>query len=69
MCLDLDSALRSTFTSNESDPLSPLMSSDTLPEPNTHQEIFSKPHTSPSVFYINPIYIILSRIELKILQG
>ena len=49
-----------------SNPLSPLRGSRTLHEPNTRQRIFSGPHTGLSVFYIDQICIILSRIQLKI---
>jgi hypothetical protein len=40
----------------------------TLPKPNNHQEIFLRPHTGPSVFYTDPINIILRKVQLKILQ-
>jgi hypothetical protein len=51
-----------------SNPLSPLMGSGTLSEPNTCQRIFLEPHLDLSIFYIDQIHIILSRIQLKILQ-
>ena len=41
---------------------SPLIGSDTLSETNTHLKIFLKPHASPSIFYIDPTRIILSKI-------
>jgi hypothetical protein len=44
------------------------MSSDTLPEPNTHQRIFWGSHAGILICYINPIYIILNKIQLKISQ-
>jgi hypothetical protein len=45
-----------------------FMGSGTHLEPNTGQRIFLGPHSGLSVFYIDPIYIILSRIQLKIAQ-
>jgi len=55
-CLSPSSVPGSTFTFNR-------------PYPNTPQRIFSRPHASSSIFYINPICIILNRIQLKIAQG
>jgi len=44
------------------------MGSDNFPEPNTRQIIFLEPYAGPSIFYIDQINIILSRIQLKISQ-
>jgi hypothetical protein len=40
----------------------------TLLEPNTPLRIFSRPYAGLSLFYANPICIILSKIQLKISQ-
>jgi len=45
-----------------------LINSDTLSKPNIFLGISLRPHTSPSIFYTNSIYIILCKIQLKISQ-
>jgi hypothetical protein len=71
-CLGPGCTPESTFTSHGlglSCPSLACLSSGTLPEPNTRHKIFLGPHTGPSVFYTNPIHIILSKIQFKISQG
>jgi hypothetical protein len=58
MCFDSDSIPGFIFTSNRR----------TLREPNTSLKKNLGSHADPSVFYINLICIILSKIQLKIPQ-
>ena len=55
-CLGPSNMLGPTFTSTRTDP-------------NICQGIFPEPHVSPSIFYIDLIHIISSKIQLKISQG
>jgi hypothetical protein len=50
------------------DSFSSLIGSGTLFKPNTRQEIFLGPHAGFSVFYTDPIPIILIIVQLKISQ-
>ena len=51
------------------DPFPLIIGSDTLLKPNTLLRFFSRPYIDPSVFFTDPICIILSIIQLKISQG